>query len=128
MARIQDYYQNRRDLGPSAMVAYLDAWLDERAGMNKSLMASDKKRADPSRLAEQEARIRAALADLLKAKVSGSVEQMKAADDLAKQALSSYEQVTVANVKAGSDRAVALIQARTDLSKLDTLGKPSPRN
>ena len=44
---------------------------------------------------------------------------MKAADDLAKQALSSYEQVTVANVKAGSDRAVALIQARTDLSKLD---------
>jgi hypothetical protein len=119
MARIQDYYQNRRDLGPSAMVAYLDAWLDERAGMNKSLMASEGKQADPSRLAEQEARIRAAMADLLKAKVSGSVEQMKAADDLAKQALSSYEQVTVANVKAGSDRAVALIQSRTDLSKQD---------
>lgn len=119
MARIQDYYQNRRDLGPSAMVAYLDAWLDERAGMNKSLMASDGKQADPSRLAEQEARIRAALADLLKAKVSGSVEEMKAADDLAGKLLDNVGEITVANVKAGSDRAVALIQARTDLSKQD---------
>lgn len=119
MARIQDYYQNRRDLGPSAMVAYLDAWLDERAGMNKSLMASEGKQADPSRLAEQEARIRAAMADLLKAKVSGSVEQMKAADDLAKQALSSYGQVIGANVDAGAKVAGDQIEARTDIAKLD---------
>lgn len=119
MARIQDYYQNRRDLGPSSMVAYLDAWLDERAGMNKSLMASGGKQADPSRLAEQEARIRQALADLLKAKVSGSVEEMKAADDLAEQALKSYADVLVGNVQAGAKVAESKIKARTDISDMD---------
>tara|TARA_R110000868_G_scaffold84975_3_gene239281 strand:- start:14952 stop:17786 length:2835 start_codon:yes stop_codon:yes gene_type:complete len=112
MARVQDYYQNRRDLGKSSMVAYLDAWLTERSGMNKALMAPGKQ-ADPGRLAEQEAKIRKAMADLMRAKVSGSVEEVRIASELAETALRGVAQITSAGANAASRVTVAKIGAKT---------------
>ena len=114
MARVQDYYQNRRDLGKSSMVAYLDAWLTERSGMNKALMAPEK-RADPGRLAEQEAKIRKAMADLMRAKVSGSVEEVRIASELAQTALRGVAQITSAGANAASRVTAAKIGAKTRL-------------
>lgn len=114
MARVQDYYQNRRDLGKSSMVAYLDAWLTERSGMNKALMAPGKQ-ADPGKLAEQEAKLRKAMADLMRAKVSGSVEEVRIASELAKTALRGVAQITSAGANAASRVTVAKIGSEAEM-------------
>jgi len=118
MARVQDYYQNRRDLGKSSMVAYLDAWLTERSGMNKALMAPEKQR-DPAKLAEQEARIRKAIADLMRAKVSGSVEEVKIASKLAETYLRGFAQVTSTGATAAAGVTSSKIRGLTDLTGED---------
>ena len=113
MARIQDYYQNRRDLGPSAMTAYMDAWLGERASMNKALMAP-KKGADPAKLAEQEARLRRALADLVKARATGETKEIEANSRLAEKLLGEVGRVTAANAGASATVRSAQIRAGSD--------------
>lgn len=118
---VQDFYQNRRDLGPSAVVEYLNAWLGERSSMNKRLMAQED--VDPAKLAEQESRIRRAIADLVKIKESGSQAERRDAGKLAQIALKSVGDVTGKNATASATRGAALIRAQEGLARTTVMSR-----
>jgi len=119
MARIGEWIDTRRNLGPAAAPEVLNAWVGQRAAMNAA------GKVDPVKLAEAEAKVRGDIARLRRAQMEYSTSQGKQASDLSKEMLRAAARVKAASIAAGAQRTSALIgyrgkladeQARTQLT------------
>lgn len=119
MARIQEFFESRLDLGPSAAVQFLNAWVDTRAGLNQELMKAEMKGgADPAKLAASEAKLREAVGKMARQKVLYEQAVATGNSDLAREAMRVFGQVATTAMKETGATTRAQLGADVDIWEL----------
>ena len=117
MAVIDEFYSSRRPEGRSLLTGWLGAFLDERAGMNRQLLARRLKESgkDDAELLEMETRLRVQAATLSKARGEAMAGRKKEANDLLIQLVKSDAEMQNALVTAQATLGSAKTRARADV-------------
>lgn len=116
MAVIDEFYSSRRNPGKNALVAWLGAFLDEREGMNRQLLAARLKAAsggDDAALLDLETKLREQEAALVKSKNEAMAGNRQKSMDLLGDALKTYGGMENARVTAQATTAAATSRDRT---------------
>lgn len=119
MAVIDEFYSSQRPQGRSLLTGWLGAFLDERAGMNRQLLAQRLKESgkDDAELLEMETRLRVQAATLSKARGEAMAGRKKEANDLLMTLVEADAKMTAALTNAEATVTAAKIGGRSRLQE-----------